>query len=147
VDTGNKLHEGVALNEELARKLQLPIVPCDITVGTAANGGGMRVIGRVYNIKVTLGNSCPSFIKEAMVIPELRTPINLGCKWIEEIRGILDYSTPRQATLVVKEMRVPLVQSIAPAAGSAAEDEERSGIPPGEHSPPQPSDKCFFESV
>ena len=41
VDTGNKLHEGVAINRDLARKLQLPIAPCNVTVGTAANGTSM----------------------------------------------------------------------------------------------------------
>jgi len=138
IDTGNKLHEGVAINEELARKLQLPIDPCDLTVGTAANDGDMSVIGRVYNISVILGDDCPSYIHEALVIPELRTPINLGCNWVEEIRGILDYSKPRQATLVVKQMKVPLVQSIDSEVENTSEDEERSGIPPGEHSPPSP---------
>ena len=138
IDTGNKLHEGVAVNEELARKLQLPIVPCELSVGTAANGGDMDVIGRVYNISVILGDDCPSYIREALVIPELRTPINLGCKWVEEIRGVLDYSSPVQAALVVKQTRVPLVQSIDSEAPSASEDEERSGKPPGEHSPPNP---------
>ena len=38
----------------------------------------------------------------------------------------------------MKKMRVPLVQSIDSEAASASEDEERSGIPPGEHSPPNP---------
>ena len=109
VDTGNKLPEGVAMNEDLARKLQLPIVPCNITVGTATNGGGMRVIGRVHDIDVTLGGTCPAYIKTAMVIPKLRTPINLGSKWIEWVKGMVDYSTPNEAALVVRRMRVPLV--------------------------------------
>ena len=138
VDTGNKLHEGVAINRDLARKLQLPIAPCNVTVGTAANGTSMNVIGRIYGIDIILGGTCPAYIKSAMVIPELRSPINLGSKWIEQVRGMVDYSTPNDAALVVRRMRVLLVHSIAPGVVNTPEDKERSGIRPGEHSPPNP---------
>ena len=36
--TENKLHEEVAINQDLAWKLQLPISPYNVTVGTAVNG-------------------------------------------------------------------------------------------------------------
>ena len=75
------MHEGVAINQDLARKLQLPIAPCNVTVGTVANGASMNIISCIYGIDITLAGTCPAYIKSAMVIPELRSPINQGIKW------------------------------------------------------------------
>jgi deoxyuridine 5'-triphosphate nucleotidohydrolase len=142
LDTGNRIRDGVAISQRLARRLGLKVHPCQVRVSTAAQGGSMDAAGRVRDLKMWLSPKQCMTIKQALVLPTLNHDMNIGSEFLQRERGTIDYNhqTP---SFVMKGERVPLISTIG--GENPPEDEERCGVPPGDHSTPNPKISAFFE--
>ena len=111
LDTGNRIAAGVAMNEELAKKLKVKIHPLDAAVGTAGDDE-IKVVGEIRNLKVWIDRKCCLSIDRAWVIPQLSHELNLGSEWLGAQRAVVDYHSdpPR---LRVGKREVQMVNSIA----------------------------------
>ena len=76
IDSGNLYSD--LISEELAKKLNLKIIPSSKTVGTAASSGSIQIVGRIPHMKVFLENIKRTIIVKPFVVRDLAHPLNLG---------------------------------------------------------------------
>ena len=110
IDTGNKIASGVAINGELAEKLQLKIHKLKTAVGTAG-GDQLDVLGEVQDVAVWITRDCKLKIQRARVIPRLNHELNIGSEWLGENKATVDYGT-NPPSMKVASRTVPMINNM-----------------------------------
>jgi hypothetical protein len=91
IDSGNLVSD--LISEDIAKSLRVKSKPTRKTVGTAAKGGSVEIIGQSEPIKIFLENVPRPVIIRPYIVKNLSHPINVGRDFLGRYKGKLEYSS------------------------------------------------------
>ena len=98
IDSGN-LSQNDLISSNLAKKLNLEVVPMQQSLGTAGPAQ-LEVIGQVKNLTIVFENCGQRFGIQPLVVKGLTTNLNLGPDFLANNNGLLDFR-PASPTLIL----------------------------------------------
>ena len=110
IDSGNLLPSGVAMSENLAKKLNLPMTPCTVKVGTAKKSGQMNAIGVIQETRFAVNRKLIIKAKNVLVIRDFNNELNIGHQFLKKIKAKIDYGKQK---LYVDGMNIPMINEMS----------------------------------
>jgi Reverse transcriptase (RNA-dependent DNA polymerase)/RNase H-like domain found in reverse transcriptase len=106
IDSGNLVSD--LISEEFAKSQRVKSKPIQKTVGTAAKGGSVEIIGQSEPIKIFLENVPRPVIIKPYIVRNLSHPINVGRDFLGRYKGKLEYS-PTAGFLEIQGAKTKLI--------------------------------------
>jgi hypothetical protein len=119
IDSGNLVDD--LISEEFARLLKVKYTPEEKSVGTAAKGGSVKIIGRSEPIKIFIENIPQAVTIIPLIVKDLAHPVNVGRDFLGRTQGKLEYN-PRAGYLELKGSKVKLISKSTPMDDPAVTD-------------------------
>jgi hypothetical protein len=106
INSGNLVSD--LISEEFAKSLCVKSKPIQKTVGTAAKGGSVEIIGQSEPIKIFLENLPRPVVIRPYIVRNLSHPINVGRDFLGRYKGKLEYS-PTAGFLEIQGAKTKLI--------------------------------------
>jgi Reverse transcriptase (RNA-dependent DNA polymerase)/RNase H-like domain found in reverse transcriptase/Integrase core domain/Integrase zinc binding domain len=110
IDSGNLVND--LISEEFAKTIKAQYTPIEKSVGTAAKGGSVKIIGRCEPIKLFIENVPRPVIIRPFVVKDLSHPLNVGRDFLGRNEGKLEY-TPSEGYLDIRGHKVKMIRKSA----------------------------------
>ena len=111
IDSGNLYAD--LISEELAKKLKIPYDKINKEVGTASQGGSIKIIGRAKNMKMFLEGIKAPIVVHPYIVPGLAQQVNLGQTFLRTYQADMIFR-PTGTLLKIGSDSTKLVVKAAP---------------------------------
>ena len=141
LDSGNLIPGSAAMSTEFADKIGVRWEPCQLEVGTAAQGGSLEVVGRIPTLQMAVSTRLVVTLTDTIVIRNLSHPLNLSLRFLKDCKAQLDY-TMDEPQLCIKGEQIPIVTQLGTRETSVRPEPE-----PKKPEPVEPEERPDLEGL
>ena len=111
IDSGNLVPGSAAMSVAFAQQIGASWNPHCSEVGTAAQGGGLEVVGKIPTLQMVVSPTLILTLTDTIVMKNLSHPLNLSLQFLKECEATLDYAQI-EPQLLIKGEHIPMVAKI-----------------------------------